>query len=380
MSLKMDYDAVVIGGGFFGCSLALRLNNLFRFKVIILEREYDLLQHASFINQARVHNGYHYPRSLLTGLRSHVNYNRFIQDYSECIDDSFKKYYAIGKIHSSVNAAQFKLFCNRIGAPIEPAPNHIKKLFNPDLIEDVFLTREAAFDAVKLKERITNELLKCKNVIVLFNTEAKKIRKISDSVLEVLCTLTLTEKTASITAKYVFNCTYSRLNYVLNASGLPIIPLKHEFAELALIEVPESIKNISVTVMDGPFFSIMPFPACHAPRQLHSLSHVRYTPHSAWFDQDRVSGYKDPYEILNETSKVTNYVSMIKDAQRYMPVLEDCRYINSLWEIKTVLPKSESDDSRPILFKEDHGFRNLSCIIGAKIDNIYDVLESIKIK
>jgi hypothetical protein len=33
------------------------------------------------------------------------------------------------------------------------------------------------------------------------------------------------------------------------------------------------------------------------------------------------------------------------------------------------------DDSRPVLYRRDCGLPNLTCMLGAKIDNIYDVLE-----
>jgi hypothetical protein len=69
---------------------------------------------------------------------------------------------------------------------------------------------------------------------------------------------------------------------------------------------------------------------------------------------------------------------MIKDAMRYVPSLKECRYVDSLWEIKTLLPLSETDDSRPILFKKDHGLQNLTCVMGGKIDNIYDVLSEVE--
>jgi hypothetical protein len=49
---------------------------------------------------------------------------------------------------------------------------------------------------------------------------------------------------------------------------------------MALVEVPEPVRGLGITVMCGPFFSVMPFP----PRGLHTLSHVRYTPHEAWSD------------------------------------------------------------------------------------------------
>jgi L-2-hydroxyglutarate oxidase LhgO len=54
---SLDYDALVIGGGFFGCKLALYLKEQLG-QVLILEQEADLLQKASYTNQARVHNGY----------------------------------------------------------------------------------------------------------------------------------------------------------------------------------------------------------------------------------------------------------------------------------------------------------------------------------
>jgi len=72
--------AAVIGGGFFGCSLALALRARGE-RVTLLEREANLMVRASANNQARVHGGYHYPRSILTGLRSRLNYPRFVAEF-----------------------------------------------------------------------------------------------------------------------------------------------------------------------------------------------------------------------------------------------------------------------------------------------------------
>src|SRR5271167_4848375 len=70
---EQRWDVVVAGGGFFGCMVALDARTRFQ-RVLLVERETELLQRASYANQARVHNGYHYPRSLLTGLRSAVSF------------------------------------------------------------------------------------------------------------------------------------------------------------------------------------------------------------------------------------------------------------------------------------------------------------------
>ncbi|HEY9908330.1 MAG TPA: FAD-dependent oxidoreductase [Thermosynechococcaceae cyanobacterium] len=364
-----DYDAVVIGAGFYGCQVALYLKQYLN-KILVLEQETEGLQRASYVNQARVHNGYHYPRSLLTAFRSRVNFSRFTQEYCECIDSSFDKYYAIAKKFSKVNGRQFQLFCERIGAPIEPAEAEVRSLFNPHLIEQVFRTQEYAFNSVKLKHRLLNEL-EMQQVEVITRAQALRVSSTQHPQID-LC-FRSHQQIKEITTGYVFNCTYSGINEVLEASNLPTIPLKHELTEMALIDVPAPLKTLGITVMCGPFFSLMPFPS----RNLHSLSHVRYTPHCYW--QDTEQHCEQTKQHFDRSSRQTNYRYMIKDATRYMPILEDCSYVDSVWDVKTVLPQSEVDDSRPILFERSDRLNNLISILGGKIDNIYDVLKEIQI-
>jgi hypothetical protein len=362
-----EYDAIVIGGGFFGCSLALHLQRSYDARVTVLEMGSDLLQRASYVNQARVHNGYHYPRSILTGLRSRVNFPRFVSEFNRCIVDDFDAYYAVARRFSKVSASQFRLFCERIGAPIHPAPKAVRELFDPDLIEEVFRVQEYAFDANLLKELVLEEL-EARQIEVRFGAEASFVEPLEPSGLRLHYSRQGTTDTLSATR--VFNCTYSRTNKLLVDSGLPAVPLKHEITEMALVEAPEPLRNAAVTVMCGPFFSIMPFPA----RGLHSLSHVRYTPHGEWHDEGSPR-YRDPYAFFESTPKRSNYLRMRKDAERYLPCLSECRYEESIWEVKTVLPLSEGDDSRPILFVADHGLPGMDSVMGGKIDNIFDMIE-----
>ncbi|MFC4624273.1 FAD-dependent oxidoreductase [Daeguia caeni] len=144
-------DAVVIGGGFYGAAIAIYLaKNRGLRHVILLEQEAELLSRASYSNQARVHNGYHYPRSFTTAYRSRVNLPRFIRDWPQAIKTDFVKLYAIARRNSKVTAKQFIRFCNEIGAKITPAEPALKRLFNPRLVEDVFLVEEYAFDTTRL--------------------------------------------------------------------------------------------------------------------------------------------------------------------------------------------------------------------------------------
>lgn len=367
----MDYPHIIIGGGAYGCFAALRLAELFGGgNVVIVEQEPDIMRRASHNNQARVHNGCHYPRSLLTALRSRINAPRFIAEFRNAIFTDFEQYYAVSRRQSKVTVSQFTQFCRRIGADLKPAPPRVKRLFNDELIESVFSVTEYAFDADKLREYLRDRIERA-GVALLTGTEAIRIiveRPSQRLRLELrdVCSGARRE----LRGRYLYNCTYSRLNRILSRSGLQTIRLKHEATEIALIDLPPRLRNLGITVMCGPFFSVMPFP----PAKLSTLSHVSYTPHYEWADDPRNEGYcaHSPSFPLR-----TRFDRMRRDAARYVPALGECSYVRSLWEIKTILPQSGVNDSRPILFKHDPSAPNIVSLLGSKIDNIFDLDEAL---
>ena len=257
--MKTSYDAIIIGGGFFGCNIAHFLRQRFS-RVLIVEREDELLTRASFANQARVHNGYHYPRSYVTAYRSRINYPRFVQEYQPCMDNRFTKLYCIARYHSKVNSRQFEKFCANIGAACQPASAHLKRLFSPRLIEGVYEVEEMAFDANCLREHLKAKLARAE-VEILLGTSV--IQVIADKPNRMFVQL---NNGQTLTSQYVFNCTYSGVNHIPGTRPTPAA-IKHEITEINLIKVPEELQNLGITVMDGAFFSVMPFPA----KQLHSL-------------------------------------------------------------------------------------------------------------
>lgn len=355
---------LVIGGGFYGCNIAEYLAYQGA-SVTLIEQATDIMTRASYNNQARLHNGYHYPRSFSTAFRSHYNFARFFQDYRPAIATDFIKLYAIARIGSKVSPRQFELFCQSIEAPLRPASPRLSKLFSSRLVAAVYETIEYAFDAAILRRLLVERLdragvrVKLNTVIIAVQYDAKKnLIAAVDS------------QGNTIMVDYVFNCTYSGRNSIPGISPSKL-PLKHEITELALIELPPELADISVTVMDGSFFSLMPFP----DRQLSTLSHVRYTPHTAW--KEIPGDTPNPYETLDTTPKTSAFNYMIRDAQRYIPTLTNAIYRDSLFEVKTVLVKNEKDDGRPILFESDVQHPQIISILGSKIDNIYDALIAI---
>lgn len=349
-SAGITADAVVIGGGFYGCETALELKRLGLERVIVAEREVGILRRASFVNQARVHNGYHYPRAPATALRSRRNFERFVTDYAGEVMHGLEKYYAIAR-GSRVSADQFEAFCQRIGAAIRPASHDVERLFSPGVIERVFKVRELAFDAGKLADRLRNEL-KAAAVDLRLGAPAR-VSSCDDQGVDVEV------GGAAERARYVFNCTYSELPFV----GVEVrTAIKRELAEMALIAPPPQLRGRGFTIMDGPFFSVMPFP----PTALHTLSHVRYTPHEAAQQESRLRPVK------------SNALAMVRDASRYMPCLSYAEVRDSLFEIKAVLSQTEDSDARPILVERNNEEGRIFSILGAKIDNIYELRDFLR--
>lgn len=356
--------AIVIGGGFYGCCLSLHLRAQ-GIRVLLLDQGDRLLGRASLVNQARVHYGYHYPRSYVTAVRSAVNFPRFVSDFGESVVDDFHKLYAIARYNSKVGATQFHAFCRKVGAPIEEALKKHSALFDRDHVEACFTVREHAFNAVKLAEMMSARLA-AQGVEIRLNTPVDRVTREGDGI-----TVKLSDGSA-IRADRVIVAAYSGINTLLRNSDLPQLPMKHELTEIALVRHTAPLDGLGVTVMDGPFFSTMPFPSENA----HSFTHVRYTPRGSWNDLEAPA---DPYAALRAGNFESAFPLMVKDASRFMPGLRATTHVKSLYEVKTVLLQNEGNDGRPILFRRDYADTpGLSVVMGGKIDNIYDIISALE--
>lgn len=359
-----EIDYLIIGGGFYGCCLALYLRSISQ-RVLLVEAGDGLLTRASRVNQARVHTGFHYPRSALTAVKSMMLHRHFKTDFPEAVSDNFQMLYAIASKRSKVHSKRFYRMFRDLGAPIQVASPQQRALFDDDHIEGVFACDEAAFDYSVLRTLLAKRIDHA-GIEILMSTSVDHIENRADGVVADL------SDGSQFHARYAFNITYSQINDVLDRANLPRAKLKHELAEVALVEPPPNLDGVGVTVMDGPFFSCMPFPS----ENLYSLTHVRYTPHKSWTDED---GLGSAYAMFEKSRPTSQAQHMIHDARRYLPSLDGVSVRKSLFEVKTVLIKNERDDGRPILYQRKPHDSHVISILGAKIDNIYDLFDLVRV-
>ena len=117
----MMVDRLIIGAGLYGLYSALYCARRGQ-SVTVLEIDDAPFSRATYVNQARLHMGYHYPRSLSTAMKSAGYFRRFAEDYSFCVFSEFQQVYATSRHFSWTDAAEFQKFCRDAGIPCEPLP------------------------------------------------------------------------------------------------------------------------------------------------------------------------------------------------------------------------------------------------------------------
>ena len=168
--------------------------------------------------------------------------------------------------------------------------------------------------------------------------------------------------------------------------GLPPFKIKYEKCEIILCTVDERLKNTGITVMDGPFFSLMPF----GQTGLHSLTSVTFTPHETSYDavatfpcQQQSEGKCRPGSLYNcnecpaKPQSAWPYMSQL--ARKYLKEEYGFAYQGSLFSMKPILKASEIDDSRPTVVRVMNTEPMLVSVLSGKINTVYDLDEVLNV-
>ncbi len=370
--MDVTFDTIVIGGGIFGTYAALYLAKVGQ-RVGLLEKEAGLLQKASVVNQARLHGGYHYPRSIATARMSDDHKTRFTTDHQPFINFAFEKFYAIEKFGSFTDGQQFERFCDYIGIRYKRIYQH--PLFNFNRIEALYATTEYSFDPFLIAQHYRQKLAEEPAVTILTNARIAVVQNNGQK-----WEIELIHGGARIRwlANMAINATYAGSNAVNRLFGVADIPLMHEISEIVLLTSPQ-VQNIGLTVMDGPFGSIMPY----GLSGLLSLSSVAYTHHKVSYEalptfncQVRNPNCRPDFTAnCNHclAQPASSYRKMLAQIRQYFNPEVDFHYFSSLFTIKSKLKANFIDDGRPTeitLLRESPRFY---CIFAGKINSIYEI-------
>ncbi len=368
-----QFDKIIIGAGLYGLYSALFCGKKSE-KVLVLECDSAPFRRATYINQARVHQGYHYPRSISTAMKSAGYFERFNKDYDFCINRKFDKIYATSSQYSWSDGKQFKNFCRAANIPCEEL--HPERFFKNNMCDGAFLTREYTYDAMILKDYFLEKLKLLNNVEIKYGITISEIVKLPD-VYAVYA-----NEGKEYRANFLLNATYAGTNQIIDMAGYEKFKIKYELCEIILCNVNEKLNQYGFTIMDGPFFSIMPF----GKTGLHSLTSVTFTPHTTNYDglptfmcQKDSDGYCSPIRLGNcndcPAKPETAFPYMANLAGKYLKDDYKFSYKNSLFSMKPILKSSEIDDSRPTVVKTFSTNPTFISVLSGKINTVYDLDE-----
>lgn len=373
--MKNRFDVIVIGGGLYGLYAALRCGRRGN-SVLVLEADDAPFKRATYINQARVHQGYHYPRSLSTASKSAHYFRRFCHDFNFCINSNFKQIYGTSDDLSWTNANQFAEFCSAAEIPCEAVDP--SRYFRSGLVDGAFLTQEYTYDARILRDYFLDELEGTLGVRIECCAVVSGIDGVGD------CWEVSLADGRRFQAPFVLNATYASLNQVLRMANFSEFRIKYELCEITLCRPLNALCDTGITVMDGPFFSIMPF----GETGLHSLTSVSFTPHVTSFQsrptfecQLHSDGHCSDSILGNcnlcPARPQTAFPYMASLARKYLLPEYGFEYEGSLYSMKPILVSSEIDDSRPTVVKVHSDAPTFISVLSGKINTVYDLDEVI---
>ena len=228
-----------------------------------------------------------------------------------------------------------------------------------------------------------DEIDKIDGIDLLFNARTEKIVLTGDKVVVIYRN---NGKYHEATAPFMLNATYASTNQIMeqiedvngNKISYEKFKIKYEQCEIVLCNVNDNLKNIGLTVMDGPFFSVMPF----GKTGHHSLTSVTFTPHVTSYEdlptfacQKGINCSPQQLGNCNECEHKPNsaWEHMSHLARKYLKPDLEFEYVNSLYSMKPILKTSEIDDSRPTAIVINSEKPKIISVLSGKINTVYDL-------
>ena len=355
-------SVVVIGCGIFGAEVALQAAQA-GFEVTVYETRDEILAGASSNNQNRLHLGFHYPRDLETGRQSIRGFQRFVERYPECIRDGFPNGYFIADKGSFTTPKDYIDFCERLGMPYTP-------IVAGDFPVEVrgagtgILCNEVVYDCGVLRDLVVQRLAHS-GVKVVTGNGVRSLSAVADVFRIGL------QDGSSVHAEAVVNCCYADINRLTEQLGYPISEREYEYTVVPIIRL--DIPKVGITVMDGPFMTILPYGKSddfllYAVDNTVVARSVEQLLDSAWLDR-----LTSPFAGMDRESF---FRQMVDTCAKFVPALGKAEMVGCLQGPRMVLARNEVTDARPSLINS-YGDR-YHTVFSGKIDHCVWVAEEVR--
>jgi hypothetical protein len=313
----------IIGGGWLGCHLALKLKNN-NHNVTIFEKS-NIFNGSSFYNQNRLHRGFHYSRNQKTRKLCYDTFDRFLNDYKDLVEDIENNYYLIPNDNSLIDYGTFKSIFNYEN--IDFIESELEDFNN---IEGSVIVNEKFINPIKSKMYFQNQLKDNTIIRKIYLDDLKQLSEEYD---------------------YVINVTNNSLNIIDDC-----------YFELSLTLIYDKLESNnfgSITMIDGPLFSIYPF-----NKTQYTITDVEYTP---LYTSSYLTDIND-YKSKIDQSYIDDIKIKMEDKifKYYKEFKHHFKYKDFYTSVK-VKRNSKSADRYPVIVKNNN---IINCFTG-KIQGIY---------
>lgn len=356
------FDVVVIGAGIFGSEVALSAASI-DLKIKVFESKDTIMSGASKNNQNRLHLGFHYPRDLETGQQSIKGFYAFKEKYSKCVSGKFENAYFIASQGSKTTPKDYLEFCKKLGV-------NYRELILSEFPIDVYgvdigiICEEIVYDVNLLKSALIKSF-ETSNIDLTLNAQIKYITHCSDG-FEIIDNFGTKIKT-----KFLINATYSDINRITATLGYDIGHNQYEYTVVPVIEL--DVPPIGVTIMDGPFYTLLPFGKTDKHLLYGVENSVIKTVTSKQMPKEWNIPGKSPFNFLD---KIKFFDKMKESVSFFIPEIKRAKIVDFLQGPRMVLAQNDKTDARPsVINLYDDKYLT---IFSGKIDHSIWVAEDIK--
>lgn len=353
----------IIGGGWYGCHLALALTNQGH-TVVMFEKNANIFEGVSGKFGIRLHQGPHYPRSKSTRELCRKSFNEFINTYPELVVEHQYSIYGLGKTDSDGNPPKvdkdtFDSVCRESETcqevDLESFGYHelqmAKSMYEPSI---------AIGD--RLRQFFINKLLAA-DVKIHYNFEVKSLLNMKGK------TTVIGQSGEEIPFDKIINATgYQSLipDAIKDVFPVDMEVIFQPCLALSYQDLTPGAGPFSFIVMDGWNPCVMPFVDTDEFKHTYTLTHGSYS---------IMASFHTPAKAHHLLSSVTDRFIfkkvkplIEKDLYRYWPEFEHrFKYIG--WR-GTVLAKmvTKNEFRSALTFEYD----NIITILPGKVSNIFD--------